>query len=398
MRVATPDTMHVPPPPYDLVDNQYSILDVTDLVMIDPVGTGLSRPLGDAEGHDFWGVDEDASSLAQFVTRFLGENDRWNSPRYLLGESYGTTRSAALGAVLQGRSNVDLNGIILVSAVLDFQTITFNPGNDIPYFLYLPSYTAVAFYHHALPDQPAQLQPLLDEVEHFAVTEYADALLQGDKLTGQARQEVLQKLHRYTGLSVDYLDAADLRVDNSQFEKELMRETGVVLGRLDARFTGFTEDGVGERADFDPQSASVSSAYASSWNRYLRDELGYDGTRDYRISGNVNPWNWQHGQQRGWPGHTNVAVDLARTMRQNPTLHVMLNSGLHDLATPYFAADYTMDHLGLPPELRGNVERVEYEAGHMMYLYEPALARFKTEVAGFIQRTSDGGGSVTAAN
>ncbi|HEX7050812.1 MAG TPA: hypothetical protein VF188_11460 [Longimicrobiales bacterium] len=387
-RVPTPDAAHAPPPPYDLVDNEYSPLDRTDLVFIDPVGTGFSRAIGKGEGKDFWGVDQDARSLAQFVRRYLSENNRWNSPRYLMGESYGTTRSAALVNVLQSRNNMDFNGVVLVSSVLDFQTISFNPGNLMPYILYLPSYTAVAWYHHALPEQPAELEPLLAEVEHFAVTDYAQALLAGAALDPAVRERILDQLHRYTGLSKDYLDKADLRVDASQFEKELMREHGLVIGRLDARFTGPTGDLLGERAPYDPQSAAVSSAYTSAFNTYLHNELNFPPDRQYTISGNVRPWDWSHGNSRGWPGYTNVAVDLAQALELNTHLEVLLVSGIYDLATPYFAAEWTMDQLGVPEEIRARVHEARYEAGHMMYLHEASLAKLKRDIAAFIDRTS----------
>ena len=394
-RVVTPDTTHAPPPPYAMEDNPNTLLDVSDLVFIDPIGTGFSRPIGKGTGKDFWGVDEDASSLAQFITRWLSENQRWNSPRYLFGESYGTTRSAALADYLQSRSNVDLNGVMLISAVLDFQTIGFSPGNEMPYLLYLPSYAAVAAYHDALPQRHANMRPFLDSVETFAVTDYAQALLAGDKLDPAVRDRVIARLHQYTGLSADYLRQANLRVDASEFEKELMREHGLVVGRLDARFTGPTGDLLAQRAPYDPQSSALSSAYTSAWNSYLRGELGWTGERQYAISGNVNPWNWTHGRSGGWPGFTNVAVDLADAMQQNPKLHVLLAAGLYDLATPYYAAEWTMNHLGLPPALQNNITVTEYAAGHMMYVYGPAAAKLKRDAAQFIARTS--GGAVAAS-
>ncbi len=387
-RVVTPDAEHASPPPYEIVDNQYSPLDETDLVFIDPVGTGFSKPLGEGKGKDFWGVDEDARSLGQFISRYLSENGRWNSPRYLMGESYGTTRSAALANYLQRSENIDLNGVILISSVLDFQTIAFSPGNDVPYVLYLPSFAAVAYYHHALPEQPQALDPFLRQAEQFALGDYAHALLAGGTLESAERDRILEQLHRYTGLSMDYLDKADLRVNNSQFEKELMREHGIVIGRLDARFAGPTDDMLGEYADYDPQSAAVSSAFTSAWNSYLHNELNFGRDMRYTVSGNVNPWNWTHGGRRGWPGFTNVAVDLAQAMKHDPKLQVLVNNGVYDLATPYFATVYTMDHLGLPPELRSHIQRVDYEAGHMMYLHVPSLAKLKQNIAAFIERTS----------
>lgn len=397
-RVAIPDTAHAPPPPYTIVDNENSLLDRTDIVFIDPVGTGFSKPLGHAKATMFWGVDEDVHALAQFISRYLSENGRWNSPRYLLGESYGTTRSAALVNYLQTRDNMDFNGVVLMSSVLDFQTITFDPGNDMPYVLYLPSYAAVAWYHHALPQQPSVLRPFLAEVERFATTEYAQALLAGSKLPAADRAHILDRLHQYTGLSREYLDRADLRVDNGEFEKELLREHGEVVGRLDARYTGPTGDPMESRASYDPQSADVSSAFTSAFNSYLHDELNFGRDRQYVVMGNVQPWNWNHPARRGWPGHTNVAVDLSQALQYNTKLQVLLNSGLFDLATPYYAAEWTMDHLQLPKDLQGHVHEAEYDAGHMMYLHEPSLAQLKRNIAAFIDETSGVGATALRAD
>src|SRR5665213_447401 len=387
-RVDIPDTTHTAPPPYHLVDNQYSMLDKADLVFIDPVGTGFSKPLGKGKGKDFWGVDKDANSLGEFVSRYLSEAGRWNSPRYIMGESYGTTRSAALAAVLQNRYHIDLNGVILLSSVLDFQTITFDAGNDEPFIMYLPSYAAVAWYHNALSNRPAELRPFLKEVEHFATTDYAQALLAGGNLSSADRAKVLDKLVQYTGLSRAYIDKANLRVNAGQFEKELLREHGLTVGRLDARFTGETGDPLSEEADYDPQSSDISSAYVSLFNQYLHEDLNYGRDKLYAMSGRVNPWDWKHGPSAGWPGHTNVAVDLAQALSVNPRLHVLLNSGLYDLATPYFAAEWTMDHMGIPARVRSQITEAEYMSGHMIYVNVPALAQFKSNVAAFIDRTS----------
>jgi len=390
-RVVVPGTDHVPPAPYKVVDNEYTLLDKADIVMIDPVGTGFSRPLGKTKGKAFWGIDEDARSITQFIQRYLSQNDRWNSPKYLLGESYGTTRSAALSATLQ-RANIYLNGIVLVSAVLDFRTILFSPGDDVPYIVNLPSYAATAWYHEALPDRPAELQPFLTEVEHFAVHDYATALLAGSKLDPAERDRILGKLHAYTGLSRDYLDRADLRVTAPEFEKELLRKKGEVVGRLDARFVGASGDLLAQTPSQDPQSSAISSAFAAAWNTYLRKELGYDGKREYVPSGNVQPWNFKHGRGIGFglAGVPNVGPDLAGAIERNPTLQVLLVSGLYDLATPYFAAEWTMDHLGLPKQLRDNIRTVHFEAGHMMYVHQGSLPRWREAIGAFIDRTSGG--------
>ena len=387
-RVDIPDAEHAPPPPYHLVDNQYSMLDKADLVFIDPVGTGYSHPVGVGTGADFWGVDEDANSLAQFVSRFLSETDRWNSPRYIMGESYGTMRSAVLSAVLQSRYHIDLNGVILLSASLDFETKTFNPGNDEAYLFFLPTYAAVAWYHHALPNRPADLRPFLRRVEHFAVNGYALALL-ADSLSPARRAAIIDTLHQYTGLSAEDLDRANLRVTASQFQKELLREHGQLVSRLDARFTGETGDLLGEDATYDPQSADISGAYVSLFNQYMHTDLNFGKDLIYQVGGGTRNWDWNHNSDLGGrPGYTNSAVDLANTLSVNPRLHVMLNSAFFDLATPYFASEWTMDHLGVPPEVRSRITEAEYMSGHMIYVHEPALAAFKKNVAAFIDQTS----------
>ena len=391
-RVSTPGTGHAGPAPYVLSDNPATLLDKTDIVMIDPVGTGFSHPLGGTEGKVFWGLSEDGRSITQFIQRFLSQHRRWNSPKYLLGESYGTTRSAVLAPMLQG-ANIDLNGIILVSAVLDFRTILFAEGEDIAYITNLPSFAATAWYHEALSERPADLSTFLEEVEAFAVGDYATALLKGSALPAAERERVLDRLQAYTGLSRDYLSLADLRVSAPEFEAELFRRSGgQVVGRLDARFLGHAEDLLSQFAGRDPQSSAISGAYAAAWNTYLRTELGYDGEREYVPSGNVQPWNWDRGSGPGFggPGVPNVGPDLAGAIRANPNLQVLLVNGLYDLATPYFAAVWTMDHLGLPPELRDNISRADFEAGHMMYVHEPLLPRWKQTLDAFIDRTSGG--------
>ena len=390
-RVVTPVVGQQAPPPYTLEDNQYTLLDKTDIVMIDPVGTGFSRPLGDTPGADFWGIDEDAASLTQLIRRILSKYERWNSPRYLLGESYGTTRSAVLSRHLQ-RANIDLNGIVLVSAVLEFRTIQFAPGDDLAYVVNLPSYAVVAAYLEALPGPaPTDLDAFMEEVEGWSMTEYATALLRGGTLDEATRDRVIDRMHRYTGLSRDYIDKADLRITAPEFEKELLRDQGQVVGRLDARFTGPSGDLLQQTPDHDPQSSAISSAYTSAFNTYLRDELGYDGDREYTPSGATRNWNWQRAQGEGFirgAGTPNVGPDLATSIRFNPKLEVLLVNGIYDLATPYFAAVWTMDHLGLPPELRDNIQRADFLAGHMMYVEQSLLPQWKETLDAFIQRTS----------
>ena len=389
-RVETPDVGPQGAPPYPLVDNEYTLLDRADIVMIDPVGTGFSHPVGDTPGTDFWGLDEDARSLAQFIRRFLSETNRWNSPRYLLGESYGTTRSAVLARTLQG-ANIDLNGIVLVSAVLDFNTILFPEGADVPYIVNVPSYAVTAWYLDVLPGtRPAELEPFMKEVEQWALTDYATTLLAGGAVDPAQRARVLRQMHEYTGLSTDFLDKADLRVSAPEFEQELLRDRGLTVGRLDARFTGPTNDPLDTTPSHDPQSTAISSAYTSAFNAYLRGELGYDGDREYVPSGRAGPWNWARGQNVGFglSGIPNVAPDLATAIRRNPELEVLLINGVYDLATPYFAAVWTMDHMGLPADLRDNIQRADFRAGHMMYVEQSLLPQWKTTLDAFIARTS----------
>ena len=391
-RVVTPEVGPQGAPPYPLEDNAYTLLDMADIVMVDPIGTGFSHPLGDVEGSYYWGIDEDARSLAQFVRRFLSEYDRWNSPRYLLGESYGTTRSAVLAGHLQ-RANIDLNGIVLVSVVLQFNTIQFAPGDDIPYIVNLPSYAITARYLDRLPGgSPDDLEAFMAEVEAWSLTEYATALLAGTTLDPERRSRVIDQMHRYTGLSHGYIDKSDLRVTAPAFEAELLRDEGRIVGRLDARFTGPAGDVLGGRPSHDPQSSAISSAYTSAFNSYLRGELGYDGEREYVPSGATRNWNWgrlQGGGVFGRGGGTpNVTPDLARAMKRNPKLKVLLVNGLYDLATPYFAAVWSVEQMGLPPELRANIERADFAAGHMMYVEESLLPQWREDVGGFIARTS----------
>ena len=389
-RVVTPNVGQQAPPPYPIEDNQYTLLDIADIVMIDPVGPGFSRPAGKTEGKQFWGLDEDAQSLTQFIRRFLSQYDRWNSPRYLLGESYGTTRSAVLARHLQG-ANIDLNGIVLVSAVLDFNTILFPEGSVVPYIVNLPSYAVTAAYLDALPGgAPADLAAFMAEVENWARTEYATALLAGGAIDPTEHSRVLDQMHLYTGLSRDFLDKADLKVSAPEFEKELLRDRRLVVGRLDARFTGPTGDQLETTPSHDPQSSAISSAYTSAFNAYVRGELGYDGDREYVPSGMARPWNWSRGGNVGFgfPGIPNVAPDLAEAIRRNPRLQVLLVNGIYDLATPYFAAVWTMDNMGLPPDLLDNIQRADFPAGHMMYVEESLLPQWKETLDAFIMRTA----------
>ena len=385
-RIAVDDPNATAPAPYRMVDNTGCLIDVTDMVFVDPIGTGFSTVVGKGSGSDFWGVDEDARSLAQFVTKYVSRNGRWNSPKYLIGESYGTTRSAVLGNRLQQREGMDLNGIVLISAVLDFETLLFAEGHDLSYVLYLPSYAATAAYHGLIP-KPTNLPTFLNEVRQWAMGPYAAALAKGSALPEAERATVRHQLAAYTGLSEDYLEKANLRVNAGQFRAELQRATGAVTARLDARYEGLVGDLLSESAEYDPQSTAISSAYTAAINSYLRDDLKWGGDQRYSLGGGVN-WSWNREGSRGWVGATYVGSDLAQALITNPHLRVQVENGYYDLATPFFAIEYTMDHLQVPAQAHERITQKYYEAGHMMYVREASLAQLKANVASFIDSTS----------
>ncbi|HVT61792.1 MAG TPA: peptidase S10 [Thermoanaerobaculia bacterium] len=386
-RIVTADPGPTPPAPYRVVDNAESILDKTDLVMIDPVGTGLSHAVGDSKDKDFWGVDPDIESVSRFIKQYASDNLRWSSPKYLLGESYGTTRAAGVVDYLQTRENMAFNGVILVSVFLDPVASADWPGNDQAYPLVLPTFAAVAAYHHLLPSTPAKLEPFLDEVRKFALGDYAAALRKGDALTEPERDAVAEKLHQYTGLSVDYVKKARLRLRESLFTQELMREHHQTVGRLDARFTGVTFDLLAEDAEYDPQSAAISSAFTAAFLDYYHGELKFGQGKSYKILNYEanNAWDWKHKIPSGDTlPLANTALDLAHALGYNPNLRVLVMNGIYDLATPFMATESTIDHLGLEKQLRSHVQMKYYDAGHMMYINEPALKQFKADLAAFI--------------
>ncbi len=392
--VVTADDQPTGPAPYHLADNAASLLDVSDVVFIDMPGTGFGTLQGKEPGKAFWGLDEDGNAFARFIARFLGKYNRWNSPKYLFGESYGTTRSAVLSNILLNRKDIGLNGVILLSQILFFDTDidTVTPGNDLPFELALPTYAATAAYHHKLPQQPPSLDPFLREVEAFATGDYAHALMQGNALPDGEKRSIAEKLHVYTGLPVDYLLRADLRVPGGQFEHELLGADDTTTGRLDTRFTSPSLDPLSKNAEYDPASSAVSSAYVSLFNDYVRNTLHYGDGLTFRPSAYSLPgftWDWsRNGQHESLPTATEVMGDLAQAMKQNPRLHVMLNGGYYDLATPFYAAVYEEHHLPIPPKLAGNIEYDFYESGHMVYLHPESLQQLHDRVAAFIRRTA----------
>ena len=382
-RVEMGDVGNLLPPPYKFVDNEASILDVTDIVFIDPVTTGYSRTVPGEADKQFHGVQEDVQSVGDFIRLWATRNRRWGSPKFLAGESYGTTRAAGLSGYLQQRYGMYLNGIILISAILNFQTAEFDTGNDLPYILYLPTYTAIAWYHKKLPgDLQGDLQRAIGESKAFATGEYTDALMKGDTLPATRRTEIAQKLARLTGISADYIDRADLRIEIQRFDKELMKSERRTVGRLDGRFTGIDADAAGEQPDYDPSLAAIVGPYTAMLNEYVRGELKFESDLPYEfLTGRVRPWNYAPYENR----YVNVAETLRRAMTQNQFLRVFVGKGYYDLATPFFAADYTVDHLGLDPTLRSHIGGGYYEAGHMMYVHHDSLLKLKQDLAQFIQ-------------
>lgn len=396
-RVVTPSDTHLPAAPYQLVDNAWSLLDVSDLVFIDAPGTGFSRIAGKDKEKSFYGVDQDAYAFSEFIVQFLSKYGRWNSPKYLFGESYGTTRNGALINVLENDRSVDFNGVIMLSQILNFDLSAdepqFNPSVDLPYQLALPTYAASAWYHHKLPKASKDLQPFLNEVENFAMTEYGLALQAGANLSPARRDAIANKLHDYTGLPVAYIKKADLRINGGEFEKTLQDDTGTTTGRLDTRFSGPTLDPLSKEADYDPQSSAISSGYVSAFNAYVRKTLKYGEGKVHKPGIDVfRTWNYLHqapGAPIPMPIATNVMPDLAAAMIQNPNLKVMLTGGYFDLATPFYEGIYEMKHLAIPAKLQSNIEYAYYPSGHMIYANQDSLKTLHDNVADFIRRTDN---------
>ncbi len=394
-RVVTADDSHTPAAPYPVVNNEYSLLDVSDLVFVDAPGTGFSRLSGKDKEKAFYGVDQDAWAFSDFISQFLAKYGRWNSPKYLFGESYGTTRSAVLANILETERDIDFNGVILLSQILNFSLDSdapeINPGVDLAYQLNLPTYAATAWYHHKLPEPRPELATLLAEVEHFAMNDYALALAAGSALAPEQRKAIVEKLHQYTGLPAAYIEKADLRINGGEFEKNLQDDNDLTTGRLDTRFSGPSIDPLSKEADYDPQSAAISSAYVSAFNDYVRKDLKFGENREYKPEIEVFKW-WSFAHQApgvpfAFPGATNVMLDLATAMKFNPTLKILLNAGYFDLATPFYEGVYEMHHLPIPANLQKNIEFQFYESGHMVYAHEASLKAIHDNVVDFIHRS-----------
>jgi len=369
--------------PYRIIDNPDSLLDATDIVFIAPVGTGFSTALGDTDPKDYWGVTKDAQSVAAFIRLWLGEHGRWNAPKFLGGESYGTTRSAAVAHELEGGYNdVALNGIILISTILDFGAQAEVPGNDMPYILYAPSMAAAARYHGKLADPGASTADLVAQARAFAQGEYATALLKGTALQGAERAAVRAKLARFTGLSEDFLERADLRVSPGRFYKELLRDRGLTIGRLDARFTGNYYDNAGEYADNDPSFYAIDGAYAAAVNAYVRGDLKYSPERQYVTIGGVGEWDWELEGNYEAKFYKSVAPYIGTALRENSSLRVLVAQGWYDFATPFFGAEYALSRTGIPAD---RIEYHYYDAGHMMYVNTPDLVKLSGDIRSFIR-------------
>jgi len=390
-RVVITDPDPTPAGPYRTVDNEYGLLDKSDLVMIDPVGTGLSHAVCDHKDSEFWGVDPDVDSISRFIAQYVSDNERWTSPKYLLGESYGTTRGAAILNYLRGRRAMAFNGLILVSVATDIEAIFAElPGNDRPYAVYLPAYAAVAWYHHTVPNQPAALEPFLNEVRAYAAGPYTAALLKGDALPDAELEAAAQKMHDYTGLPVDYLKAANLRISENAFAHELLKPQGRTVGRLDGRYVGLTWDPLEKETDYDPQSAAIAAAFAATFLDYYHGELKFGQGSTYSVSNFRigDAWRWTHKTARGEQFTVNTGVDLAEALIKDPNLKVLVLNGYYDLATPFSATEYVMTHLGVPKSAGARVSMKYYEAGHMMYVHPPSAAKMKRDLDAFIDATA----------
>jgi carboxypeptidase C (cathepsin A) len=369
------------PPPYRLVNNEYSLLDQSDLVFIDPVSTGFSRAIPPKDAKKFHGLHEDAASVADFIRIYVTRNLRWGSPKFIIGESYGTTRAAALSGELSDRLHMNVNGIMLVSTVLNFQTLDFNAGNDLPYVLYLPSYTTAAWFHKKLPAdlQSQSLEAVFNQAARFAQGDYHAALFSGSSLNPDQRRQVIEQYARLTGLSTNYVDRANLRVPLGRFASELLANERRVIGRYDSRYVGYVRDRLANRMEQDPSYEAVAGAFAATFNEYIRKDLNYKTDVSYEILTSVFPWNWDQSN-----GYVDVAETLANALSHNPFLQVHVSSGYYDLATPLFATQYTFEHLNVDPALLNNLHLDTYTSGHMIYLNLPDLKKSKADLTRFL--------------
>ena len=391
-RIAVNDPEYTPAAPYQIVNNNYSILDVADLVMIDPVGTGLSVPLGAHTFDEFWGVDQDIRSISLFITQYLIEQGRMNSPKFLLGESYGTFRNAGIMDHMLNQG-IAMNGVIMVSAVFDLRTLIFPPDDDLPYLMHFPTYAASAWYHNQIPDKEPDLETFIDEIRSFTENSYAPALFKGDRISLEQKNTVAGQLAQYTGLNKDYWLKSNLRVTGSEYFAEALRSKGLVIGRLDSRYTGINQDLISQFGSHDPQSAAISPAYITGFLDYFHNTLGVRKDLQYTVTAGRREgfeWDWHHKGNQRWNTQAaiNTAPDMARALSRDPNMKVLILNGYYDIATVFYGVEYTIDHLGLTPEIRDHIIMKYYEAGHMMYTHHPSLIKFKEDVGSFILEQS----------
>ena len=391
-RIAVNDPEYTPAAPYQIVNNNYSILDVADLVMIDPVGTGLSVPLGAHTFDEFWGVDQNIRSISLFITQYLIEQGRMNSPKFLLGESYGTFRNAGIMDHLLNQG-IAMNGVIMVSAVFDLRTLIFPPDDDLPYLMHFPTYAASAWYHNQIPDKEPDLETFIDEIRSFTENSYAPALFKGDRISLERKNTVAGQLAQYTGLNKDYWLKSNLRVTGSEYFAEALRSKGLVIGRLDSRYTGINQDLISQFGSHDPQSAAISPAYITGFLDYFHNTLGVRKDLQYTVTAGRREgfeWDWHHKGNQRWNTQSaiNTAPDMARALSRDPNMKVLILNGYYDIATVFYGVEYTIDHLGLTPEIRDHIIMKYYEAGHMMYTHHPSLIKFKEDVGSFILEQS----------
>ena len=391
-RIVVNDPDFTPAAPYQLVNNDQSLLDMADLVMIDPVGTGLSVPVGKAKFEDFWGVDQDARSITLFIKQFLIENGRMNSPKFLLGESYGTFRNAVVMNRLLNMG-IALNGVIMVSAVFDLRTLLFPPNDDMPYIVHFPTYAATAWYHKRTGSKNQDLESFLNEVRTFVENEYAPALFKGDQLSAATKKQLAGRLSQYSGLSADYWMLADLRVEAGEFYQELLRYEGNTVGRLDSRYKGTNQDLLSQNAAYDPQSLAISPAYISGFLNYFYGDLKVNKKLMYATTAGTRQgfkWDWKHEGNIRWGtiGAINSGIDMAQALSRDPNMKVLILNGYYDVATVFYGVEHSINHLELTPAAKNNIIMKYYEAGHMMYTHQPSLEKFRKDVGDFILSVS----------
>jgi carboxypeptidase C (cathepsin A) len=376
---STPET--VAGPPFRYTANPDTLLDVSDLVFIDAPTTGLSRPLGKSEPKDFFGVDKDLDAFTRTIQRYLTIYGRWNSPKFIIGESYGTTRAAGLSKALSDKG-VQLNGIVLVSTILNIALFS---GDDQTLINFLPTYAADAWYHGKIQPKP-DLMSFVAQAKAFASGPYAAALQKGDSISDEEKASVARQMAQLTGLSEAYILQSNLRVQPNRFQRELLRDRREIIGRIDSRFVGTEADAAGEQPSYDPQASAITGAFVSAFNDYLYRDLGYKSPLTFRpnnYAGIGNDWNFQHNSPDGQQFAANVSSDLAQAMRENPRLRILNVAGLYDLATPFFAAEYDLGHMALEPRIAANIRYTYYPAGHMMYIDPASAHQLKADLASF---------------